>query len=192
MRKSWFSSPSRAPSQRRIYYAKLKLAKQQEAQRARKTKIVKKIAMKKRRVNHTKERKIKIGANRRQATPASITNQISSSSDNASARYCFRCERRMDRCREEGCHPYEFHVDKQRFDKFLSDFDRPGQTVRYTADAMDVQVMRKWALAAADEYGTSIMLLGLIVCAHFKSLRTWGMIKRAFQRAVNWDRLKEN
>ena len=115
MRKSWFSSPSRAPSQRRIYYAKLKLAKQQEAQRARKTKIVKKIAMKKRRVNHTKERKIKIGANRRQATPASITNQISSSSDNASARYCFRCERRMDRCREEGCHPYEFHVDKQRF-----------------------------------------------------------------------------
>eukprot|EP00959_Pyramimonas_sp_CCMP1952_P224799 4700499-Pyramimonas_sp.AAC.1 len=133
MRKSWFGSPSRAPAQRRIYRAKVR-----QAQRANNRKHVKKSVLKKRKLNRAREIKTKVGASSRQAT-ASSSSQALSPNDSAHARYCFRCERRMDKRREEGCHPRELHVDKTRFNKFLADFDRPARAMRYTADAMGVQ-----------------------------------------------------
>ena len=46
--------------------------------------------------------------------------------------------------------------------------------------------MREWALAAKETYGMRIALLGLIVAAHFNSLRTWGVVSQAFGHHVNW------
>ena len=57
--------------------------------------------------------------------------------------------------------------------------------MRRATECWDVEVVREWALAAKETYGMRIALLGLIVAAHFNSLRTWGVVSQAFGHHVN-------
>ena len=47
--------------------------------------------------------------------------------------------------------------------------------------------MKQWAWAAHAEYGMRTALLGLIIAAHFNSLRTWGVLSQAFGHQVDWE-----
>jgi hypothetical protein len=73
---------------------------------------------------------------------------------------------------------------------FLSHFDsfgwRPGE-VRYVTDAIDVQVVSKWAAQARKSHGLECAMLGLAVAAHFNYFRTFGMVQVAIRDAVDWD-----
>jgi len=51
--------------------------------------------------------------------------------------------------------------------------------------------MKGWALAARLAYGMQTALVGLIAAAHFKSIRTWGVIHAAFQEGIDWILLRQ-
>jgi len=58
--------------------------------------------------------------------------------------------------------------------------------MRRSTDCWDLEIMRQWGVAARHAYGTQTTLLGLIVGAHFKSVRTWGVINQAFKKHIDW------
>ena len=105
-------------------------------------------------------------------------------------RWCFRCEQRMDHCRRAGCLPYKFPVAEAKLARFIQRFDDVHGKVRYTSDCWDVQIAKHWAAAARTSYGIRVAMIGLIVIAHFKSIRTWGAINGAFKKQVDWCQLK--
>ena len=73
---------------------------------------------------------------------------------------------------------------------FLVEFDTPGSPLRRASDCWDVEVIRQLAVVANHAYGMRTTLLGLIVVAHFKSVRTWGVFNQAFKHQVNWANFK--
>ena len=73
---------------------------------------------------------------------------------------------------------------------FLQKSDALDAPMRRTSCCWGVQIMKQWALAAREAYGLQTSLLGLIVGAHFKSLRTWGVINHAFKKEIDWDDLR--
>ena len=73
---------------------------------------------------------------------------------------------------------------------FLQKSDALDAPMRRTSCCWDVQIMKQWALAAREAYGLQTSLLVLIVGAHFKSLRTWGVIDHAFKTEIDWDDLR--
>ena len=95
-------------------------------------------------------------------------------------RVCFRCRRREDKCRKRGCLPLTAELPREKLESFLEAFDAGGPDMRRSSDCWDVEVMRRWATATEAACGMKTALLGLIVAAHFKSLRTWGVINSAF------------
>ena len=68
---------------------------------------------------------------------------------------------------------------------FLTEFDSPGAPLRRTTECWDVEVIRQWALAAKHAFGMRTTVLGLIVAAHFNSLRTGGVLHQAFKHRVD-------
>ena len=63
-------------------------------------------------------------------------------------RICFRCRRRRDHCREEGCIPTTWTLKQDELQSFLQYFDYHGSPLRRATDCWDVEVIRDWALAA--------------------------------------------
>ena len=86
--------------------------------------------------------------------------------------------------------PFKYLLPRGNLNSFLKKFDASGSPFRRTSDCGDVQIMQKWAVAARDAYGMRKALLGLIVGAHFKSLRTWGVINKAFRQEIDWNDLR--
>ena len=86
----------------------------------------------------------------------------------------FRCRTRADKCMMNGCKPYKYPLSRARFACFLKRFDAPDASMRYTSDAWDLQIVKNWDQAARKAYGVKTAMMGLIVLAHFKSIRTWG------------------
>ena len=78
--------------------------------------------------------------------------------------------------------PFKYTLPPVNLTAFLQKSDAPDAPMRRTSYCWDVQTMKKWALAAREAYGIETSLLGLIVGAHFKSLRTWGVINHAFKQ----------
>ena len=110
-------------------------------------------------------------------------------------RCCFRCGQRRDRCVDDGCVPYAFEVDKHAYSKLVIHFDRfmhQEGGIRTTTDCFDVQIMKAWAIAARCSYGIRTSVLGLIVGAHFKSIRTWGAINHSFRIEIDWLEFKNS
>ena len=105
-------------------------------------------------------------------------------------RWCFRCRRRQDHCREEGCEPFTYILPQKNLTDFLQTFDATAAPMRRTSDCWDVQIMQRWAVAAKKAYGMRTALLGMIVGAHFKSLRTWDAINKAFRQDIDWNDLR--
>ena len=82
--------------------------------------------------------------------------------------------------------PFKYPLPRCNRISFLKKFDAPDSPMRRTSDCWDVQIMQQWAVAARDAYGMRTALLGLIVGAHFKSLRTWGVINQSFRKEIDW------
>ena len=113
----------------------------------------------------------------------------------AKNRCCFRCGQRRDRCRSNGCVPYNYEVDKKACSMFLKHFDQfmyREDGIRTVTDCHDVQIVKAWGLAARRSYGLRTAVFGLSVIAHFKSIRTWGMINHCFRRQIDWRELKRS
>ena len=86
--------------------------------------------------------------------------------------------------------PFKYILPPGNLTDFLQKSDAPDAPMRRTSYCWDVQIMKKWALAAREAYGMQTSLLGLIVGAHFKSLRTWGVINHAFKQDIDWNDLR--
>ena len=86
--------------------------------------------------------------------------------------------------------PFKYILPPRNLADFLQKSDALDAPMRRTSYCWDVQIMKKWALAAREAYGMQTSLLGLIVGAHFKSLRTWGVINQAFQQEIDWNDLR--
>ena len=84
--------------------------------------------------------------------------------------------------------PFKYTLPPVNLSAFLKNSDAPDAPMRRTSYCWDVQIMKKWAVAAREAYGMRTTLLGLIVGAHFKSLRTWGVINQAFRQEIDWKR----
>ena len=105
---------------------------------------------------------------------------------------CFRCERRMPDCRRDGCNPYKHPIKKNKLQGFVHHLDnwgkQPGE-VRYTSDCIDVDIVCRWARASLRDFGERSTLLGLVIIAHFNSVRTWGCVNHAVRKIVDWQAL---
>ena len=82
-------------------------------------------------------------------------------------------------------------LDVARVQRFLKHFDTFGNRlgeVRYQSDCIDVQVVRLWALRVSMSHGLDIALLGLIVMAHFNSIRTFAVVQESLlvHGGVDW------
>ena len=86
--------------------------------------------------------------------------------------------------------PFKYILPPGNLTDFLQKIDAPDAPMRRTSCFWDVQIMKQWALAAREAYGLQTSLLGLIVGAHFKSLRTWGVINHAFKQEIDWNDLR--
>ena len=96
-----------------------------------------------------------------------------------------------DKCRERGCKPLTATLPKPELEEFLAEFDARHHRIRRGKDCWDVELVRRWAVAAREAYGMRTALMGLIVVAHFKSLRTWGVINSAFKEVIDWEEVRE-
>ena len=105
-------------------------------------------------------------------------------------RTCFRCRKREDWCRPHNCRPFRFVLPRCNLYSFLQDFDAPGSAMRRSTDCWDVQIMRQWAVAARQSYSMGTALMGLIGAAHFKSVRTWGVINTTIKQHIDWVQLR--
>ena len=86
--------------------------------------------------------------------------------------------------------PFKYTLPPDNLTAFLQKSDALDAPMRRTSYCWDVQIMKKWALAARESYGIETSLLGLIVGAHFKSVRTWGVINHAFKQDIDWNDLR--
>ena len=83
----------------------------------------------------------------------------------------------------------QFTVDAAEYRRFLRHLDTFGKSaneVRYVADAVDVQIVKQWAMKTRDQIGTKMAVFGIVVMAHFNCLRTFGMVQTSFQSKMNW------
>ena len=71
-------------------------------------------------------------------TGSNITNKSISERRSLEHRWCFRCRRRQDHCREGGCVPFKYILPPGNLTDFLQTFDAPDAPMRRTSDCWDV------------------------------------------------------
>ena len=87
----------------------------------------------------------------------------------------------------------EARLDVVAYADFLEHWDRCGyqkKQVRFLSDYWDMQVVSRWALKTREQYGLPSALLGLVVAAHFNSVRTFGMVQGALLETVDWPKFR--
>ena len=112
---------------------------------------------------------------------------------NTDARYCFRCERRMNNCIKRGCYPYQCKMTSRSLHKVMADLyklDKQGQPMRYYSDCRGIWFVQKWVTKLRYDTNLKIAFFAVIFYAHFQNMHTIHCVQRGFNNAVDFPEMK--
>ena len=108
---------------------------------------------------------------------------------------CYRCRRRTDHCREDGCLPYLQCLSGKRLRQIGSLMQTLGDAVpprRYPSDCIDVALTLAWAKKARVQAGLDVAVLGTLMMAHVgHNLLTFGILCPALTPTIRWNKISQ-
>ena len=112
---------------------------------------------------------------------------------NTGARFCFRCEARMNNCIARGCLPYEFEMTTQSLDEVvasLGNLDKLEEPVRYYSDCIDTWFVQKYVTKLRARTNIKTALFAIMFYAHFLNTLTLHCVRKGLGRVVDFHKMK--